>query len=1182
MKLLRAEYNRRAQLRPLLWESTIQLPLEKVYTRLKIVLRRKGGNQGETKRWSDVIWAEDSRRDAASAEARTNKANPCDVFAMLKENKDVMTIVEGSPGIGKTTFCLKLAYDWANQSSSAASFPEFKLVLLLKCRDIDGDLTEAITEQLFPKDLSKDATEELLRFLEDIENQERVLIILDGLDELAEKSKHYVDDLLHRKRWACCYVLATTRQEKGIEIRKHPEFVFNLFLQIEGFTEKDSFEYIRKHFKIAGPEHSSKGEKLIKEIKQNALLQDLRTNPLNLLLLCVVYEDHEGKLPSSRTDLYHVIVMCLLRRYCAKHNVKARRKDRDLETQFERDIRCLGELAWNCLLNGRHSFFEEELEELENRNEKLVIRELGFLYKEESLKRLMPQHAYCFLHESFQEYLAASYVALKLRTNRLNVFEHLNFADVVENFPQVFVFVCGILGEEASILFEQIGEKLKSDWDWLECTEPAANFFIDSWGESGNAEGMANILCSFVPFPRVVDLPRPHRARGWTWKMDLDWNLLTVLLFCRRFSKVEAPDEIRLGARLYSRPFIRSSKVRLLASLPNLKCLYCFNCVLESAHELFHILPDFASLTELALPNVPEMTDWGIVTKALTTSKTLERVGCFLLGESGESWARALDAGLCADTPLSSISLTICGPMSETGLQALENLLLNKSLSSVSVIVKGDMSHSLAVTLSRALTGQTAVMSLELLVNGKLNFCCANLIERGIVKNNSLSNLVVSHRGEVPHNWQAIVENLNVQLAEKATVTFEIQPNTFGPVTATQLTAVRPCLIKYGFFEQRRVTLNVWGELTVDSADAFFNVLRCTWVCHLTLNIRGKLTDDFLHCTARHVDKQKPLCPITINTWDQRSNEGKAFFKELELDKNQAVTLNVCEVHVPSDESCDNKTVSIDNPGSLIAFFEEAKNTGKENLTVTINVQSGDSTCEDNGDSTGLSWNDSLLLGLPRNCSLKSLNLTINNSSPKSTELSFSFISCLESCISLKSLTLTLNEYLEKWTDTYEYLRKGLGRNTSLTSLTLTVNIYSSVIAYKRRLEFGDDFVPNISISSFTLTINDLSTGGGWRLSSGVLWPNYKSLNTFNLTLNNWDEVSVDSLLGFLNTEMKVNSARILRLKINDLTCRNDDYPEYDFSKLAVKSPSLELIEVTICRYGVVGSWQETLKWEKH
>ena len=354
--------------------------------------------------------------------------------------------------------------------------------------------------------MSKDAREELLRFLEDIEKQKRVLIILDGLDELADKSKHYVDDLLHRKRWAFCYVLATTRQEKGIEVRKQLEFVFNLFLQIKGFTEEDSIEYIRRHFKIAGPEHSSKGEGLIEEIKNNAFLRDLQTNPLNLLLLCVVYEDHEGKLPSSRTDLYHVIVVCLLRRYCAKHNVKARKKDRDLETQFERDIRCLGKLAWNCLLNDRHSFLEEELEELESRNEKLVVRELGFLYKEESLKRLKPEHEYCFLHKSFEEYLAASYIAQKLRRNEFNVFEHLNFDAVVKKFPQVFVFVCGILREDASILFAQIGEKLKSDWDWLQCSKAAADFFIESWSESGNAEGMANTLCSFIPFPQVVHL----------------------------------------------------------------------------------------------------------------------------------------------------------------------------------------------------------------------------------------------------------------------------------------------------------------------------------------------------------------------------------------------------------------------------------------------------------------------------------------------------------------------------------------------------------------------------------------------------------------------------------------------------------------------------------------------------
>ena len=415
--------------------------------------------------------------------------------------------------------------------------------------------------------------------------------------------------------------------------------------------------------------------------------------------------------------------------------MKARRKDRDLETQFERDILCLGELAWNCQLNDRHSFIEEELEELESRNEKLVVRELGFVYKEESLKVLKPQHEYCFLHKSFQEYLAASYVAHKLRRNKFNVFEHLNFDAVVNKFPQVFLFVCGILREEASILFAQVGEKLKSDWDWRECSEAVANFFIESWSESGNAEGMANTLCSFMPFPRVAPVSFSPSIRDVTCS-----GLFRVLMSCSRFSKVEAPDEIHLNAFLFHSPYFQLSMVRDLASLPNLKSLdfSCSDMYVELAHVVFQTLPNFASLTKLALPDVPEMTDWGIVAKALMTSKTLETVGCTLLGEKGKGWARAVDAGLCADTSLSSVSLTVCGLMNVTALQAFENLLLNKSLSSMFVIVEGDMSHSLAVSLSRALTGQTAVKSLELRVNRKLSFR-ARLFERGLSLNLGLN-----------------------------------------------------------------------------------------------------------------------------------------------------------------------------------------------------------------------------------------------------------------------------------------------------------------------------------------------------------------------------------------------------------------------------------------------------------
>ena len=238
VKLLRAEYSRRAQLRPLLWDNTIQLPLEDVYTRLKIVSRPKRGVRAEG-----------------------GEVNVYDIFEAPSKGEDVMTLVEGSPGIGKTTFCLKLAHDWANKNTATTfTSPSFEFVLLLKCRDIDGDIMEAIIEQLLPKDIEQNTKEMLLDFLRDIHNQERILIILDGLDELPEKSKHFVDELLHRRILPFSFVLATCRQERGIDVRK--EFVFDILLQIEGFTESDAFEYIRKHFKSVDQVHSTKGEEL--------------------------------------------------------------------------------------------------------------------------------------------------------------------------------------------------------------------------------------------------------------------------------------------------------------------------------------------------------------------------------------------------------------------------------------------------------------------------------------------------------------------------------------------------------------------------------------------------------------------------------------------------------------------------------------------------------------------------------------------------------------------------------------------------------------------------------------------------------------------------------------------------------------------------------------------------------
>ena len=136
-----------------------------------------------------------------------------------------------------------------------------------------------------------------------------------------------------------------------------------------------------------------------------------------------------------------------------------------------------------------------------------------------------------------------------------------------------------------------------------------------------------------------------------------------------------------------------------MSSLPKLKSLDLSSLDMddEFAHERVQSVSVFASLTELVPPVTPKINDWEIVAEALSASKTLEKVTFTLLGERGDGWARALGARLRADAPLSSVNLTK-SRMTDTALQALESLLLTKSLYSVSVVMERNMSHYLAVS----------------------------------------------------------------------------------------------------------------------------------------------------------------------------------------------------------------------------------------------------------------------------------------------------------------------------------------------------------------------------------------------------------------------------------------------------------------------------------------------------
>ena len=1158
MKFLKAEYQRRSRLRPLFWDSTFELPLDDVYTRLKIVSRRK-----------------------ADLRVEDNEVNVFDIFTALDKGEDVMTLVEGSPGIGKTTFCLKLAYDWAHGKIPAeCSFPKFEIVLLLKCRDIHEDVMETISEQLLPEDMEEKTKERLFDFIKDFHNQEKTLILLDGLDELPKDSERYVDKLLQRRILSFCYVLATSRQERGIDVRKR--YGFDILLEIKGFTESDAFDYIRKHFKNVGPLHSSKGESLIKEIQENTLLHALRNNPLNLLLLCVIYEDYEGNLPSSRSELYRVIVLCLLRRHCAKHNLDAPQDNNTLEKQFEESILALGELAWMCLLSDRYCFRESELAELEKRYKGLVSRHIGLVYKEESLRKIKPQHEYYFLHKTFQEYLAAVFIAHKLRGNELRLFEHLTFHELVEKYREVFLFVSGILGRDASILFTQIGEELKNwgEWDWVTCTQSgvgkmdedddeyqggeAATFFTKSLSESGHAEKMAETLCSYIPFPTHV-------------KIDLDYeadNIYHVLEACKTFANVQKPVQLMVcdsHEDLLDYEIVAKS----ILSCSQLQTLSIFTPLMTSAlAKALHnglsgntTLSDFTLQVSNSIPYDAAVA----IGELLAACKVLSKVTFQLDRVWGENWTSAIEPALFADTPLKSVDLQVRGSLSDTAVHGLGKLLSNKALASFSLNISGDVQEFVTAVISRGIAQQTTLKSLAFRVDGSLSLSDVNALQNSLLENRSLSDLVLTLRGEIPDNWQSVVEKL--RSVKKGSVNCTFHPDPGSSVTCDQVAHFSPAVVERvverGVETKQHFTVVLWGELKCGGAEHLCEVLLHVPLTSLTLKVHGKLSDGVANIIKRYVGRQNTLSSLTIEIWEELAPATGTLLRELSRN-NETVQVKVHGVSGVPNDMCNTLDVSTNNPASLIPMFSEVKNTRKEKISLKIIDE----------DKVFGDWPRLLGDALAENTLLTMLDLTVSNYT-MNPAIGKDLGDSLVRSSSLAVLSLTISNY-SNMAGGWEYmLINSLAKMASLTTLSLSIDDRSEV------MKLGEEMMAVKSLTTLSVVINGNKLTYFWGKFLRKCLEESTSLTKLSLTSNNYQEnneinlcsatlyyhssddskeVPVTWVEGLRFGLASTSSLKELVITINHITCSYSDWAEILIEGLSVNN-SIASLTVTVSGY---------------
>ena len=315
------------------------------------------------------------------------------------QNKPRLVLMEGAPGIGKSTLAWELCRKWEELSC----MQQYSLVVLLRLRE---QRVQQISEvsHLFISYESKHKKS----LVEEVSESQGsgVLFILDGFDELpkALQKEGFLLDLIRGDVLPASTVLVTSRPSATAQLLtscspKH--------IEILGFTQESVNAYASSIF-------SSEPEKLKKFLDsisagENPAINSLMYVPLNAAIIVQIYLDckSDALLPHTLTELYTLLCLTILNR-----DLKIRvDKFEDLPADLHKQFLHLSQIAFEGILDEEVIFHSLPSD----------FSHFGFL---DAVSALYGggRVSYNFLHLTLQEFFAAHHIS-HLGSSGLEVFK---------------------------------------------------------------------------------------------------------------------------------------------------------------------------------------------------------------------------------------------------------------------------------------------------------------------------------------------------------------------------------------------------------------------------------------------------------------------------------------------------------------------------------------------------------------------------------------------------------------------------------------------------------------------------------------------------------------------------------------------------------------------------------------
>ncbi|XP_067134597.1 NLR family CARD domain-containing protein 4-like [Centruroides vittatus] len=231
-----------------------------------------------------------------------------EIFAVVQDGHQTI-LVTGVPGSGKSTLCKKIAYDWA----STDYLRHFQLTFIVILRELgDKSVKDALLDDIH------ELTDKNLKLQDKKRN---VLVILDGFDEIVDKSK--IIKFIREESFdisRTMTILVTSRPEAAEEIREE----MKMRISIKGFSPV----YQEKYIQLMFTEDESKARELIFALRENDFYREIAKCPLMLHMLCCLHQNGEMVKLETMADLYIKIYSLITERYMRKTNQKGKFKKR--------------------------------------------------------------------------------------------------------------------------------------------------------------------------------------------------------------------------------------------------------------------------------------------------------------------------------------------------------------------------------------------------------------------------------------------------------------------------------------------------------------------------------------------------------------------------------------------------------------------------------------------------------------------------------------------------------------------------------------------------------------------------------------------------------------------------------------------------------------------------------------